>query len=63
MKPSGSSANDVVEIKSNWNMLWWLVGSIFIPISVPYIFLNIIGQLNLRKNKDSLPGKVILFYY
>lgn len=47
----------------NWNAFWWLMGSICIPISLPYIVCKLMCQLRLRKNKHSLKDKVSSVHY
>ena len=54
-----SSGTGDVEFKSQWNLFWWILGTIFIPITIPYTVLKIIGNLKQKRHKGALPGKVI----
>lgn len=46
------------QIGSTWNAFWWVVGSICMPLTIPFIVHKVMSQLRLRKNKDLLVGKV-----
>lgn len=43
---------------TSWNTFWWIIGSICMPLTIPFIFHKVMSQLRLRKNKDLLEGKV-----
>lgn len=45
-------------IRSNWSVFWWALGSICMPLAIPYLICHIMGEITQRKNKDSLRGKV-----
>ncbi|XP_055316273.1 dehydrogenase/reductase SDR family protein 7-like [Sitodiplosis mosellana] len=45
---------------TSWNTFWWIIGSICMPLSIPFIVHKVMSQLRLRKNKDILEGKVVL---
>lgn len=47
-------------IKSNWNYMWWILGTIFIPISLPYLILQVLGHFKEKNSRKELPGKVVL---
>lgn len=55
---SVSNTGGTEVIRSNWNTFWWIVGSICMPFTIPYIVCKVMAQLRLRKNKDTLQGKV-----
>lgn len=49
-------ANSVTN--AGWNTFWWILGTICMPITTPYIVSKVISLLKFRKNRDSLTGKV-----
>lgn len=51
-------ANSVTN--AGWNTFWWILGTICMPITTPYIVNKVISLLKFRKNRDTLAGKVSL---
>lgn len=43
---------------TGWNTFWWILGSICMPITTPYIVNKVVSLLKFRKNRDTLTGKV-----
>lgn len=43
------------ELRNHWTLFWWVLGTLTIPITVPYLILQ---YLSKRRPKLSLPGKV-----
>lgn len=52
------AANSVTN--AGWNTFWWILGTICMPLTTPYIVHKVISMLKFRKNRDSLAGKVSL---
>lgn len=46
---------------SGWNTFWWIIGSICMPLTAPYIVQKAISMLRFRKNRGILCGKVSAF--
>lgn len=54
-----SDTDDLLkDTSSQWNLIWWILGTIFIPITIPYTIFQILGNLLEKKNKSGLQGKV-----
>lgn len=47
---------------ASWNAVWWVLGSICMPFTIPYIVCKVMSQIRLRKNKDILRDKVSFDY-
>lgn len=44
---------------TGWNSFWWwIVGSICMPLTAPYIVHKAISMMRYRKNQGVLAGKV-----
>jgi dehydrogenase/reductase SDR family member 7B len=48
------------EVKSQFSVMWWLLGSMFLPISVPYLIMKMLDIIRERQNRDCLSGKVVV---
>lgn len=59
MKASQSFQTDM-EVKSDWNIMWWLLGSIFIPVTIPFLVFQILDNIKEKKMRNNLPGKVVV---
>lgn len=46
------------DASTQWNFIWWILGTIFIPITIPYTIFQILGNMLEKKNKNALQGKV-----
>uniref|UniRef100_A0A1A9W6J2 Dehydrogenase/reductase SDR family protein 7-like n=1 Tax=Glossina brevipalpis TaxID=37001 RepID=A0A1A9W6J2_9MUSC len=44
----------------NWNILYWLLGSICLPVIMPLALLNLWRRSLIAKARKDLPGKVVL---
>lgn len=54
-----SETNELIKTASTqWNFIWWILGTIFIPITIPYTIFQILGNILEKKNKNGLQGKV-----
>lgn len=42
----------------SWNAFWWVLGSLCMPITIPYLVCKVMSQIRLRKNRDVLKDKV-----
>lgn len=47
-------------IRTHWNSFGWIVGTIFIPITIPYIIFQVLGYYKEKKYRDCLQGKVVV---
>lgn len=59
MKVSQSFQSEV-EMKSDWSSMWWLLGTIFVPITIPYLIFQILDSIKEKKMLKCLPGKVVV---
>ncbi len=48
------------EVKSQFSIMWWLLGSMFLPISVPYLIMKMLEVIREHQNRDCLSGKVVV---
>lgn len=45
---------------NDWGLLYWILGTICMPIAVPLVILNIWRRSLVAKERKRLPGKVVL---
>ncbi|KAH8358447.1 hypothetical protein KR093_000279 [Drosophila rubida] len=45
---------------SDWNVLYWVIGSILMPIALPLAVINLWQRFRSQKYRNQLPGKVVL---
>ncbi|EDV90784.1 dehydrogenase/reductase SDR family protein 7-like [Drosophila grimshawi] len=45
---------------SDWNVLYWVLGSILMPIALPLAIINLLQRFRAKKYRNQLPGKVVL---
>ncbi|KAM7364337.1 dehydrogenase/reductase SDR family protein 7-like [Cochliomyia hominivorax] len=45
---------------SDWNILYWILGTICMPVALPLVFFNIWRRSLIAKERKRLPGKVVL---
>lgn len=45
-------------IRSNWSALWWVLGSVCMPLTLPFMLSNVLSQLRSWTNRDYLRNKV-----
>lgn len=51
----------VIVIKSScWNTFWWIFSALPLVLAAPYVICKAMCHLKINKNRDALPGKVIL---
>lgn len=43
---------------SEWNVLYWILGSILMPVALPLAFINLWQRFRAQKYRNQLPGKV-----
>lgn len=60
MKSSNTIQNEMEIVKSDWSILWWIMGSIFVPIAIPYFIYQILGNQKEKTMRNALPGKVVV---
>lgn len=46
--------------RSDNSLFWWVCSTIFLPLTLPYLLLQVIGIIKERKYRECLPGKVVL---
>uniref|UniRef100_A0A8D8K1Y3 Dehydrogenase/reductase SDR family protein 7-like n=1 Tax=Culex pipiens TaxID=7175 RepID=A0A8D8K1Y3_CULPI len=46
--------------RSDNSLFWWVCSTIFLPLTLPYLLLKVIGIIKERKYRECLPGKVVL---
>lgn len=44
--------------RSNWSTFWWILGTVFMPLTIPYLLSSLLNQLRTLKNRDYLRDKV-----
>lgn len=44
---------------SDWNVLYWVLGSILMPVALPLAAINVWQRFRAQKYRNQLPGKVI----
>lgn len=44
----------------NWQVLWWIISTICIPVSLPIVTMKLYKQYCLNQRKGQLKGKVVL---
>lgn len=44
----------------NWNVLYWVLGSVCLPVVMPLVLLNLWHRSVIAKKRKHLPGKVVL---
>uniref|UniRef100_A0A1B0A8W7 Ketoreductase domain-containing protein n=1 Tax=Glossina pallidipes TaxID=7398 RepID=A0A1B0A8W7_GLOPL len=44
----------------NWNVLYWVLGSVCLPVVMPLVLLNLWHRSLIAKKRKHLPGKVVL---
>lgn len=58
---SASPAGAEVVLKSScWSTIWWIFSSLPLVLAAPYVICKAMCHLKINKNRDTLPGKVIL---
>lgn len=45
---------------SDWNVLYWVLGTILMPVALPLAIINIWQRFQAQKFRNQLPGKVVL---
>nr|XP_016937443.1 dehydrogenase/reductase SDR family protein 7-like [Drosophila suzukii] len=45
---------------SDWNVLYWVLGTILMPVALPLALFNIWQRFRAQKFRNQLPGKVVL---
>ncbi|XP_017131561.1 dehydrogenase/reductase SDR family protein 7-like [Drosophila elegans] len=45
---------------SDWNVLYWVLGTILMPVALPLALFNIWKRLKAQKYRNQLPAKVVL---
>ncbi|KAH8267793.1 hypothetical protein KR026_006876 [Drosophila bipectinata] len=45
---------------SDWNVLYWVLGTILMPVALPLALINIWQRFRAQKYRNQLPGKVVL---
>ncbi|XP_030564080.1 dehydrogenase/reductase SDR family protein 7-like isoform X2 [Drosophila novamexicana] len=45
---------------SDWNVLYWVLGSILMPVALPLAIINLWQRFRAQKYRNQLPGKVVL---
>ncbi|XP_016989063.1 dehydrogenase/reductase SDR family protein 7-like [Drosophila rhopaloa] len=45
---------------SDWNVLYWVLGTILMPVALPLALVNIWQRFRAQKYRNQLPGKVVL---
>lgn len=45
-------------VRSNWSAFWWIVGTVCMPLTLPYLLSSLLSQLRTLKNRDYLRNKV-----
>ncbi|XP_017041718.1 dehydrogenase/reductase SDR family protein 7-like [Drosophila ficusphila] len=45
---------------SDWNVLYWVLGTILMPVALPLALINIWQRFRAKKYRNQLPGKVVL---
>lgn len=51
------------------NVFYWILGTLFLPITMPLLIVNLLKHFREKKSRNSLPGKVVkkvylvYFYY
>ncbi|XP_060646366.1 dehydrogenase/reductase SDR family protein 7-like [Drosophila nasuta] len=45
---------------SDWNVIYWVIGSILMPIALPLAVINLWQRFRAQKYRNQLPGKVVL---
>ncbi|EDX14885.1 dehydrogenase/reductase SDR family protein 7-like [Drosophila simulans] len=45
---------------SDWNVLYWVLGTILMPVALPLAIINIWQRFQAQKYRNQLPGKVVL---
>lgn len=45
---------------NDWNILYWILGTICMPVALPLVFLNLWRRSLIAKERKRLPGKVVL---
>ncbi|XP_039490646.1 dehydrogenase/reductase SDR family protein 7-like [Drosophila santomea] len=45
---------------SDWNVLYWVLGTILMPVALPLALINIWQRFQAQKFRNQLPGKVVL---
>ncbi|KAK3919542.1 Dehydrogenase/reductase SDR family protein 7-like [Frankliniella fusca] len=58
-KPVCGNLSKMVK-KMNWQILWWIISTLCIPVSVPLITMQLYKRYRLRILKSQLKGKVVL---
>lgn len=43
---------------SDWNVLYWVLGSILMPVALPLAIINLWQRFRAQKYRNQLPGKV-----
>lgn len=49
--------NGVDVVRSNWSTLWWILGAVCMPLTIPYLLSSLLNQLRSLKNRDYLRNK------
>lgn len=44
----------------DWNILYWILGTICMPVALPLVFLNLWRRSVVANERKRLPGKVVL---
>ncbi|XP_005179941.2 dehydrogenase/reductase SDR family protein 7-like [Musca domestica] len=48
------------EGNGDWNILYWILGTICMPVAVPLVLINLWRRSLVAKQRKCLPGKVVL---
>jgi len=43
---------------SDWNVLYWVLGTVLMPVALPLAIINIWQRFQAQKFRNQLPGKV-----